>query len=145
MSCIETVKLNSNCVLENVLYVPQFKFNLLSVSTLTKNNSMCLSFFSHTCVIQDVLHSRMIGKGRLLEVLYILEAGDSVSNKHTVDKTYTSITTFPSKTDRNTWHKRFGHLSFDKLNKLSGVLNFVLDCKATDCVPCSVCPLAKQR
>jgi len=52
VSSIGFVKLTSELVLENVLFVPQFQFNLLFVSTLTKNNStMSLSFFSHTCVI----------------------------------------------------------------------------------------------
>lgn len=136
------MRLTSELVLENVLFVPQFQFNLLSVSALTKNNSnMSLSFFSHTCVIQDVLHSKMIGKGRLVEGLYALDADCCVPQKTTVDRICNSVDTIRHVVSCDTWHKRLGHLSLDRLN----ALNFPSFCKDTNNVPCLVCPLAKQR
>ncbi|XP_052186088.1 uncharacterized protein LOC127797323 isoform X1 [Diospyros lotus] len=42
---IGTVRINAHLVLENVLYMPHFKFNLISVSALTGKNILSLNFF----------------------------------------------------------------------------------------------------
>ncbi|XP_072950413.1 uncharacterized protein [Typha angustifolia] len=59
-----TVKLNSVLVLKDVLYVPQFKFNLLSVSSLLKDTSIYVKFLGGSCVIQDLRNQKMIGRGK---------------------------------------------------------------------------------
>ncbi|KAK0607139.1 hypothetical protein LWI29_010020 [Acer saccharum] len=68
-----TVKLNDDLVLRDVLFLPQFKFNLLSVSALAKDSSLTVSFFSDCCLVQDHSNKRMIGKGKRLEDLYVLD------------------------------------------------------------------------
>ena len=48
---IGTVTLSSSLILQNVLYVPSFTFNLLPVSTFTKSQPYCLVFLSTFCFI----------------------------------------------------------------------------------------------
>jgi len=49
--CIGTVKLSSYFTLQNVLCVPSFKYNLLSVSKLAKDSKVRVSFYDDCCVI----------------------------------------------------------------------------------------------
>ena len=51
---IGSICLSKNLILTNVLCVPSFPFNLLSVSQLTKMMHCCLIFLSTSCFIQDL-------------------------------------------------------------------------------------------
>ena len=48
---IGTIQITSTLILENVLCVPSFSFNLISISKLTKCLSCCLVFLSNFCFI----------------------------------------------------------------------------------------------
>ena len=48
---IGTVKLSDTLVLKNVLYMPEFSFNSLFVSAITKGSSFSVQFFTDTCII----------------------------------------------------------------------------------------------
>ena len=50
---IGTVQLTSTLILEDVICVLAFTFNLISMSKLTKSFSCCLVFLSNYCFIQD--------------------------------------------------------------------------------------------
>ena len=43
---ISDVSLSADLILQDVLYVPQFSFNLLSVGVIMKTSSLMLVFFS---------------------------------------------------------------------------------------------------
>lgn len=45
-----TVRINSNLVIEDVLCVPMFKFNLLSVSSITGKSSINVIFLTNSCI-----------------------------------------------------------------------------------------------
>lgn len=47
------IHLSSNLILKDVLYVPTFKFNLLSISALTRDSSVSVSFFPDYFTLQD--------------------------------------------------------------------------------------------
>ena len=49
-----TVHLFDTLILQNVLFVPLFTFNLLSVSALTHSHNCCINFLSNSCLIQDL-------------------------------------------------------------------------------------------
>ena len=68
------VKLNSVLILKNVLYVPQFKFNLLSVSALTNGSQLTVNFLPDCFIIQELRSKKVIGKGEKFEDLYVLDA-----------------------------------------------------------------------
>lgn len=55
VSHIGTVKFTSSLALQNVLCVPTFKFNLMSVSKLTSSKKNFLLFIDSCCVIQDLI------------------------------------------------------------------------------------------
>lgn len=66
---IGTVQLSSTLILENVLCIPTFSFNLISISQLTQSPTCCI-FLSHCCFIQDLKPWRMIGLSKKQECLY---------------------------------------------------------------------------
>ena len=57
----------------SILNLPQFSFNLISVSKLTHTLNCNISFFPDYCLIQDLSTKRVIGRGRKSGGLYILE------------------------------------------------------------------------
>lgn len=59
-------------VLTNVLYIPHFSVNLISVSKLTFGLSYCLIFFHGHCYIQNLAHWRTIGIAKMSHDLYQL-------------------------------------------------------------------------
>ena len=48
---IGVVHLSETLVLQNVLCVPSFTFNLISAKKLALHSSCCLIFFSHSCFV----------------------------------------------------------------------------------------------
>ncbi|KAK0579903.1 hypothetical protein LWI29_033294 [Acer saccharum] len=77
ISRVGTVRLSSHMLLKKVLYVPNFKYNLLSVSSLTKSANYSLVFSTDCCVIQDSSRALQIGMGKRIGNLYYLVLPDS--------------------------------------------------------------------
>jgi hypothetical protein len=69
-----SVNLGNHLTLLNVLHIPSFKVNLMSLSCLLSQTNYAISFVDNHCVIQDPQQSKMIGKGNLSNGLYLLEA-----------------------------------------------------------------------
>lgn len=69
---IGTIKLSATLVLDNVLCVPSFSFNLLSISKVTQKQPYFLVFLSQFCFIQDLLSWKMIRLGEVHNGLYLL-------------------------------------------------------------------------
>lgn len=80
----ENVPLFPHLVLTNVLYVPQFKFNLLSVSALTNSSPMSILLLTDYCIFQDHLSMKMIDKGDKMADLYVLNAKKIATNKFSI-------------------------------------------------------------
>ena len=59
--------------LTSVLSLPNFSFNLMSVSKLTRTLKCYISFFPDFCLFQDLMTKQIIGRGRESEGLYILD------------------------------------------------------------------------
>ena len=55
--------ISNDLVLKDVLYIPDFKYNLLSISTLLKYDKFDISFADSNCLIQDKWLSKMIWEG----------------------------------------------------------------------------------
>nr|GEV05155.1 hypothetical protein [Tanacetum cinerariifolium] len=56
--------LSGGTKVNGVLYVPNFKCNLLSVSRLSRDLQCCISFFSDFCVMQGLQRKNLFGAGR---------------------------------------------------------------------------------
>lgn len=52
ITCIDQIKLSDGLVLNNVLYRPDFRLNLLSVTQVTKDLGYSVSFDQDTCMLQ---------------------------------------------------------------------------------------------
>ena len=55
---VGTVVLHPNIILQDVLHIPDFQFNLLSASKLAKQLSCSVVFTATSCYLQDHLRSR---------------------------------------------------------------------------------------
>ncbi|XP_075648679.1 uncharacterized protein LOC142619466 [Castanea sativa] len=136
---IGTVKISAKLTLYNVLCVPSFSFNLISVSQLAKSTSCCLIFFGTLCFIQDLAHWSTLGLGKECNGLYLLERGNSTS--HSMSVSVSAATSLVHNT--HVWHSRLGHLSNDKLVSIRN--NGEPLCTSIENFACEICPLAKQK
>jgi len=66
-----SVFLNQNHVIDDVLYIPYFTFNILSIAKLIDKLSCVLTFDSNGCHIQDK-NLEMIESSKMQDKLYIL-------------------------------------------------------------------------
>lgn len=125
-------------ILDNVLVVPAFKHNLLSVSKLTRQLNCSVNFFPEFFVLQDLSNGKVKGIGKEIDGLYYLPAAlqcEEGKGNQIV------LMTQCSNTNKLLWHNRLGHPSTKMLQHLFIDENFSDN---DDCNKCSICPLAKQ-
>lgn len=67
------VNLNTDLHLKNVLYVPSFKFNLISVHKLTSATQASFIFYPTYCLLQDQRTKQILLKGRAVGSLYVFD------------------------------------------------------------------------
>lgn len=134
---VGSVILSKDVKLLNVLFVPTFRYNLLSVSAFTDTLSLSMVFTPDACIIQEPSRGKMIGKGSRKGQLYQLDFDSFVA-----DKAFVAASRIPTSNILSLWHSRLGHPSFSRLKGLQSVLDFD---SSFDLTPCNVCPLAKQR
>ncbi|XP_070049914.1 uncharacterized protein [Nicotiana tomentosiformis] len=95
--------------IENVYYVNDLKYNLLSVSQICdKGNKM--EFLSKICTITTLVTGEVVSMAKRYKNIYVadfesLQCGDMSCLKAIDD-------------DAKLWHRRLGHASFSLLNKL---------------------------
>ena len=73
VSSLGTANLSPNLCLSFVLYIPDFPFNLLSISKLTKILNCVAIFLSTRCIFQDLKTGKIIGGGHETGGLYYLD------------------------------------------------------------------------
>ena len=122
------VVLSFDLTLHNVYYVPDFKINLLSMSTLLHDCNV--SFHSDSFVIQGNRSLKTIGKGELVDGLYIFkhspQPGAPSPVVHESDPSINIISIFSHSHVNNVsysiWHSSLGHPSHRMLLVLSDKL-----------------------
>lgn len=118
---IGTVVLENNLILRDVLYVPGFKFNLVSVSKLVKEMTCNIAFTKNACYIQEQLMKKPLLLGRLQHNLYYVQ--DKVCKKNAcsgdnfeepADSTALGVQEYENTivNKAKMWHLRLGHLPF---------------------------------
>ncbi|KAL9233052.1 hypothetical protein vseg_008093 [Gypsophila vaccaria] len=125
-----TVRINECLVLTNVLFVPNFNYNLLSVSQLLSAQRISIQFTNTECVIQDLASMMRIGVGRLLDGLYFLEMGEPVH-----------VNVVTRKETNKLWHQRLGHPSMQAMEHLPDITK---NKSNSDFLFCDICVRAKQ-
>jgi transposase InsO family protein len=113
-----------NLTFSNVLYLPEFPFNLLSVHKLTVALHCSIAFFPSYCVFQDLKTKRTIGGGFEKDGLYYFRPF------------HTSIpSALRSSVSPYQWHCRLGHPSSLNLQKLVPSLS---DFSSFNCETCEL-------
>ncbi|KAG8635269.1 hypothetical protein MANES_16G017966v8 [Manihot esculenta] len=130
-----TISLNDDLCLTNVLYIPSFTFNLISVTKLIAALKCCLVFGNNYCLIQAMKPWRMIGTAKVEEGLYVLHQ----KNINQVSQAASSIGSHSF----SVWHYRFGHPSTSRLKVLHSKCPSILVDHISD--SCDICHLAKQK
>ena len=124
--------------LSNVLHVPSLSANLLSVPRITENLNCSVTFFPSYCVFQDLATGRVLGSGKLVDGLYVMES-NSVCHLNSYQ---VSSKSNPVLESLYQWHRRLGHPSF-------GVLAHLFPKLASKCNKeeffCEPCELAKHK
>lgn len=64
------IRMSDFLILRDVLYIPSFKHNLLSVSKLTECHNLKLTFHPSFCLIQDLKTDKVFAVGKLQNHLY---------------------------------------------------------------------------
>ncbi|CAM8999360.1 unnamed protein product [Rhodiola kirilowii] len=134
-----TCVLGNGLVLSDVLLVPDFEVNLISVSRLASDNKCQVLFTDSNCVIQDQHSRTILETGRPVGGLYSTivpqrEAGREIASNLDVKKTLSEV---------ELRHNRLGHASFDVVYQLLKSQKPCVNWKHVK-YHCSVCPLAKQ-
>lgn len=135
---IGQIRLNEYLLLNNVLYIPDFRLNLLSISHLTKDLGCRVMFDHSSCLIQDPIKGLMIGQGEEIANLYVMDGAFTMD--HATLKTLPSINVV---VDNSLWHSRLGHPAMDIIYLITDVLGIKQKNKGV--FHCSICPLAKQK
>ena len=155
------VVINKAITLHEVLYAPTFKYNLLSISKLCKQDHCLAVFTEDSYLVQAPSLKKLQVLGRNHGGLYLVEPtfqspGTSlsrISDSYTDVNNVSSIVSLPAKLPTActssaqpdmafVWHARLRHLSFHKLQKL-GLLH---SSSSTDLIKmCPVCSKARQH
>jgi len=133
ISSTGTIKFNSKITLKDVLCVPSFNLNLMSVSKITSSLNCYVVFTPHSCVLKDLATGRMIGSGKQHAGLYYMSPLPNQAHASQIP------------TDPDLWHKRLGHPSPACLQLASSLLPIPI---SKNLIPihnnCIICPKAKQ-
>ena len=127
---IGTIQLSAHFTLENVLCVPSFSFNLLSVNKITHQLPFCLVFLSQFCLIQDLTCWRTIGVVEMHHGLYLLQRKTTFRKPKfppSLTECLSQLKPFNSAVNSvldmsRLWHFRSGHPSCNKMLPLKDVL-----------------------
>jgi len=119
---------------KNVLYIPDFRYNLLSVSKITKELQCSVQFFPDCCVFQDLSSGKVLEIGEEKDGLYLMN-----HKRNDTDYSLKGMVATKNKMDILLWHKRMGHASV-------GTMTHLFNIDSTECKRvldrCDVCPLA---
>nr|XP_043637936.1 uncharacterized protein LOC122608932 [Erigeron canadensis] len=131
---IGNVSLSNNVILFDVLFVPEYKVNLVSVHKMSRDSKLFVGFDENACYIQDLKSKNLVGTGSEYGGLYMLDSHDRYSNFVCSNVT----TCYLSKV---TWLNRLGHPA----DQVLYVLRNDLEIDNTKQVfPCEICHKAKQ-
>nr|TKR85555.1 transcriptional activator DEMETER-like [Populus alba] len=109
------INLLSDKIVSDVLFVPSFQFQLLSVSKITSTLNCEVILTSSKVVFQDLVTKEMIGEGFFLHGLYYM------SPKSQVSKVFQATINPPH--EHLLWHRRLAHPSESVLRNRGEMLS----------------------
>lgn len=156
------VSLKNDMVIKQVLYIPAFKQNLLSVSKLCQDNAFKVVFHDNYCMIHDKVSNEVKGIGRCEHGLYYLinepvnvilkgikdhtlkmvslpiECKKKAMAARSCNEVSIVIKNVPSLSKETLWHHRLGHGHMKKIMMIEK-LGLKKECPDLSLT----CPLAK--
>jgi len=135
---VGTVYLSKDIIIHNVLYIPEFTLNIISVQCLISALNCQLVFSHHICQIQEKNTFKMIGQAEIKDGLYRLIVFDCDNLVFSIHRNVC----FEHVKDVNIWHCRLGHPSDKILECISKNYNGIHFDRNIFCTPCH---LAKQH
>ncbi|KAJ9554960.1 hypothetical protein OSB04_009574 [Centaurea solstitialis] len=136
-----SLPLNSKYNMHDVLSVPTFKVDLISVSRSTRGLSCSIAFFPYWCILQDLATRKTIGLGKQQNGLYYLVALATDDRVAISSRTKSQPTCNLTTSSTDLWHNRLGHVSSSRLSFIAKkFLNIPVEINKV----CHICPLAKQ-
>lgn len=127
------VSLVPKLTLQNVLVVPSFKHNLISVQKLLKDNACEVQFLPSHCVIADRVTKEIHVVGTPRNGLYYVDTSLPVK-----PVCYSATNTSPD-SDLALWHHRLGHASLTSLKHIT----LIKSCTSNPTQVCVSCPMSK--
>lgn len=131
--------ISENSTIQNVFHLPQFKYNLLSVSKATKQLNCTATFFPNFCVFQDLWSGKVKEIGREKNGLYFLLRQRLPGHGKVAGYAFNTQNT--KKSDLRLWHNRLGHVPFRTLSHMFSISHTRVNDNINKC---EVCPFAKQ-
>ncbi|XP_022633263.1 uncharacterized protein LOC111241069 [Vigna radiata var. radiata] len=115
-----TIRFTENFILFNVLYIPNFCFNLISVQSLIKDLNCNLIFSYENCQIRENRSLKTIGYAKPWNGLYYLQDFPKPEQRD-IDKAVFSF----KKTDVNLWHLRLRHPGHHVVKRICEMFPYV--------------------
>lgn len=132
--------LNSeNCVLKNVMYVPDLNANLISVSAITDHGGEVIFTEKEVMIKKD--REQILCGNKKENGLYEIKL--YTNKRESEEKSYAAHSLDSIKI----WHKKLGHLSFDGMKILKGIsegMDFIAKDLREMNTTCETCLKAKQ-
>lgn len=128
---IGDARLPNGLKLMNVLYVPQFHHNLLSIHKLAKDSKCDVIFGPGNCTIIDSGSKTVIGKGEVRNGLYYLldderlKRSMAMTGQKIIDTAVEASQTEKGENEYIRWHLRLGHASISKMLHIEQVKHFL--------------------
>ncbi|KAL0427172.1 UNVERIFIED_CONTAM: hypothetical protein Slati_2892000 [Sesamum latifolium] len=143
---IGSVRLSEHITLQNVLYIPSFSVNLLSVSQLCHDFPISFVFLKSKCFMQDLKTKENLAIGRLVGQLYIFYHTSFVVPRTSIHQSVSSpfLNSVLPSTENNSdvlWHKRLGHASVEAIQHISSIKVQ----HYSNMSPCDICHYSKQQ
>ena len=148
-----SVRLGSNFFLQQVLYVPEFKFNLLSVTKLLADQKLCIHIYPTKCVFQALTTNQVVATAHEHNGLYLLRPfnrSTSVKDcnsqqshkdeKTVISECFTAANETCNQLPLEVLHAILGHTSMSEMKHITD-FKVVL----SNSFSCEVCILAKAH
>ena len=132
-----TLSPSSNFQLLDVLVVPRLTKNLLSISKLTSDFPLSVTFSHDHFVVQNRVTGTAVAKGKREGGLYVLERGNSAFVSVLRNKNLHA--------SFELWHARLGHVNHSILSLLNKKGQLFLTSLLPNPSLCSTCQLAKSH
>jgi len=136
--------INQDHILDNVLFIPNFTFNLLLVAKLIDNLSCVIIFYSNGCHSKNKNSLKVIGSSDMQDRLYIprVPSYQNLQIKPVKSPHITNTVNFTASDLETVWHFQLGHVSNKSFGVIKNKFSFV---KYNKSFIFYICQFAKQK